>query len=783
MTLSDRPRVVFAGLAAISVAAWSLAAWVAWFSYDLTFRLPGRDALAALGDMAQSTSIFDASDRQVFTIFKEQRIEIPLSRVSPHLRRAVVAIEDQRFYDHRGVDLIRVAAAALANLRKGRRAQGGSTITQQLARQAFLSRDKTIRRKLKEVILAARIERDFTKDEILELYLNKVYFGDGLHGAEAAALGYFGKPAAALDISEAALLAGLIKSPSTYAPTVNLERALARRAVVLQAMRDTGAIDDSTYRASRTDGVRLKPGLQKDERFGLYFKEHVRLELVSRFGLERVLEGGLRVFTTLDSNLQEAAEKTVEEGLRQIERRRDYKNAVRPTEGGGNAGPAGQGDYLQAALVAIDPRNGFVRAMIGGRDFRGSRFNRAVQARRQAGSAFKPFVFAAALEAGYTPATLISNLDDPILTTEGAWVPEDDHSSDAAAMTLRTALKTSSNRAAVQLLRSVGIPQAVNAAQRLNVETPPSVPSLALGSGEVTLLSMTAAYGAFAHRGIVQKPVFIRRVEDSEGRVLYEGMPSGSPAVTETTAFLMATMLADVVNGGTAYRARTEGFVLPAAGKTGTTNDYLDAWFVGFTPSVVTGVWIGFDQPRTISRNGYAGDLAVPIWAQVMKEATKGAKPEWLDRPKDVSVVNVCRASGKLPSPGCQHVQVVSREGTIETRSLVYSEYFKRGSEPHELCELHPERSFFDRIAGLFGASPDSPTPAGAAGVPGGPANGPSATPAAAPTGTTASTPPPSTGTSVRPEEEKKKKRGFWSRVFGLGRGEKKKPEEKKKPQ
>jgi 1A family penicillin-binding protein len=763
--MQDRPRLTLASLAGLATLAWAFAVWIAWFSYDIAVRLPGREAVAAIGDMAQSTTIVDAAARPVFTIFKEQRIEIPLARVSQNLRRAVLAVEDQRFYEHGGVDLVRVVAAFVANLREGRRAQGGSTITQQLARQAFLSRDKTIRRKLKEVILAARIESEYSKDQILELYLNKVYFGDGLHGAEAAARGYFGRPAAELNVAEAALLAGLIKSPSTYAPTVNLDRALARRALALQAMLDQRVIDRPLYDSSRVAGVTLKNILQRDEAFGQHFKEQVRRELVERFGLERVLEGGLRVYTTLDSDLQQAAEKYVEEGLQEIERRRGYAHPPRE---------------LQAALIAIDPKSGHVRAMIGGRSFKESRFNRAVQAKRQPGSAFKPFVFAAALEEGYTPASLITNLDDPILTQQGDWVPEDEHST-ATSMTLRTALRTSSNRAAVQLLRSVGIPQAVSYAERLTVETPPSVPSLALGAGEVTLASLTSAYGAFANGGVVHRPVTVVRVEDSDGKLLYQAPQNGIRAVSESTAFMMAAMLADVVNAGTAYRARSEGFTLPAAGKTGTTNDYMDAWFVGFTPSLVSGVWIGFDQPRTIVRNGYAGDLAVPLWARFMKAATKDHKPEWLERPKDIVAANVCRASGMLPAGGCHHVEVLSREGNAEIRSLIYTEYFKRGTAPQDICPLHPDPSFMDRIAGMFGVTPGQATSPDAVGLPSGGGSAPP--PPATATGTSASAPAPaSEGTAGKPAENKpaeKKKRGFWSRLFGGGKDDAK----KKKPQ
>ena len=787
--LSGRPLVLGSLVAALAVALFLSAGYVAWFSYDLTAGLPDSKAVSGLGDMAQSTTLYDSSDEPAFTIFKEQRIEIPLDRMSPNFLKAVLSVEDQRFYEHSGVDAIRVAAAALRNLQEGRRAEGGSTITQQLARQSFLSRDKTYRRKLKEVILAAQIETAYTKKQILELYLNKVYFGDGLYGVEAASRGYFGKPASDLSIAEAALLAGLIQSPSSYAPTVNLDRAVARRSVVLSAMASSGAIEPDVAERAKKQPVELQNGLEIRETYGLYFKEQVRKELVDRFGWERVYQGGLKVYTTMDSELQRVAEALVEKGISEVESRRQFKYPTRKDAGVLKEGQAPS--YLQGALVSLDPATGRVLALVGGRDFNDSRFNRATQAKRQSGSAFKPFVYAAALEAGYSPASVISHLDEPIDTLQGDWVPEDEHST-ATSMTLRTALRTSSNRAAVQLLNSVGIQNAVGQAERLNVGTPPSVPSMALGSSEVTLLSLTSAYGAFAAEGTLRQPTLIRRVEDSDGTVLYEAKTEGHEAISRATAYLMSSMLSDVVDHGTGYRARQLGFTLPAAGKTGTTNDYLDAWFVGFTPHVVTGVWIGFDQPQTIIANGYGGELAVPIWTGFMKAATKGDKRDWFDRPDNVIAVNVCRISGRLPNSGCGHVEVISQDGEIDARSMVYTDYFVRGKQPTSVCPLHSTPSLLDRLAGVFGGGDDSrpvsaedvglpsPVPARTSGQP-------------APTAPSAARPPAAAKAPAKaeaPDEEPKKKRGFWSRLFGRDDKDKdekkaddqKKPEPRKKP-
>ena len=645
--LVGRPKTARTALTATILVSWVVAIVLAWFTWDLLSAIPDRDHLRRVGDMAQATTLLDRQDRAVFTIFKEQRIEIPLAQMSLLLVQAIVSVEDQRFYEHQGVDTVRIAAAALSNLRQGNRAQGGSTLTQQLARQAFLTLDKSYVRKLKEVIVAAELEAEYSKDEILELYLNKVYFGDGLHGVEAASLGFFGKHASDLTLPEAALIAGLVKSPSTYAPTVNLTRAITRRDLVLQTMVSSGAITATEFDQAKAEPVRLKSVLGRDDPHGAWFKEEVRRQLIARFGLDRVYEGGLKVYTTVDMAMQQAAELLVEDALIEVENRRASSR---------KKGEPADETPLEGALVALDPQTGHVRALVGGRSFESSQFNRAIQAKRQPGSAFKPFVFAAALEQGWSPASVIDRLDQPIQTLQGAWMPEDEHAT-TPSMTLRTALRTSSNRAAVRLLEEVGIPPTVEYARRLGVGLVPSVPSLALGTGEVTLEGMTAAYATFASAGVHRTPVFIRRVEDRDGQVIYEAPNDDTQVVSETTAFLLSSMLSDVVNYGTAWKARRVGFVLPAAGKTGTTNDYVDAWFVGYTPKLVAGVWIGFDQPKTILGGGYAGEIAVPLWGRFMKAATRGDRPEWLPTPKGLIGVAVCRVSGNLPDEGCSDVE------------------------------------------------------------------------------------------------------------------------------
>lgn len=684
------------------VGVWLLFLLATAATVDLVAGTPRASEIRSLAHLSRATTVYDVNGQSAFTIFTERRIEVPLSAISPNVIQAVLAIEDQRFYDHAGIDVWRIGGAMINNLRKRDRSQGGSTITQQLARKSFLTDDKTFRRKLKEMLLATRIERQFTKDQILELYLNKVYFGDGYYGIEAAATGYFGKSARDVSVEEAALLAGLIQLPSAYAPTSHLDRATARRNVVLRQMVAAGVLDRAAGTQLEKSKVSLVDGFGH-EHTGQYFKNHIVRILVEKFGWETVSRGGLKVYATLDMKAQAAADAVLAKGLADAEKLPGFKH---PRRGDPRTMRAGQApDYLQGAIVALDPRTGEVRAMTGGRDFDESQFNRAVQADRQAGSAFKPFVYAAAIDSGLTPATLLTNLDDPMMLPDGAWLPEDAHLK-STVMTVRAGLRTSSNRAALQVLRSVGIPRAVSYAERMGLEAP-AVPSLVLGAGDVTALSMASAYGVFANGGWLRPPVFIKRVEDSDGRVIYRDESKGRQALSEETSFLMAQMLADVINAGTGSRARQAGFTFPAAGKTGTTNDYRDAWFIGFTPTLVTSVWVGFDQPKTIMPGGYASALAVPIWGRFMQQAatTNGG---WIRRPDGIVVTEICRLSGGLPTEGCRHAY--SEDGMLSDKSYVGTEYFRRGTEPTSFCPIHVETgSLIDRMRSFLGTSRPAP--------------------------------------------------------------------------
>jgi len=680
------------------------------FTWTAAAELERATALAELRPRAQSTIVFDRHGRPAFSFFVEQRIDVPLRQIAPVMIDAVLAVEDKRFFSHHGLDPVRVAGAAWRNIRARRIVQGGSTITQQLSRASQLSPRRTFTRKLREAMIASRLEQRYSKAEILEAYLNTVYFGEGYYGVEAAAQGYFGKPAADLEAGDAALLAAIIRSPSRDAPTVSPERARSRRDLVLRLMAAQGRLDEGRLRlavatplpgtANRNDPETPILGAAKT---GLHFREELRRQLVARFGSDRVLRGGLRVYSTYDPALQQAAEEAISRRIRQL-----AKSRARAHD-------------LQGSLVSIDVATGDVLALVGGRDFTASTFNRATQARRQAGSAFKPILYAAALERGYGPGTMLTELDVPLSENGAEWLPSGEHERDE--YTLRRALKLSSNRAAVQLMQQVGAGTTIYYAQRLGIESSlPFVPSLALGTGEVTLLELTAAYTAFANRGITSMPRLFTRVEDSNGIAIADQPERHTQALSEGTAYMMSSMLSDVIASGTATGVRASGFRLPAAGKTGTTDDYADAWFIGYTPHIVTGVWFGLDAPAPILARGFGGTVAAPAWARFMKQATKGARPDWYDMPADVEKVQICRLSGARAAPSCWHQYIPAEvlpgmatpsmtpiSGLPPSEPPVYEELFPLGTIPSDLCPLHAPQPFHGGFTGDSTAPSNTP--------------------------------------------------------------------------
>ncbi|HUF48265.1 MAG TPA: PBP1A family penicillin-binding protein [Vicinamibacterales bacterium] len=650
----------------------------------------------------QATRVYDHNGDLLWMLASERRIDRRLAEISPDLVNAVIAVEDRRFRAHGGVDLRRIVGATLANLKAGRVVEGGSTITQQLARGLLGDRRPTLRRKLREIIVASYLETRATKDEILETYLNHIYLGRGFYGAEAAALGYFGASAVDLEPARAATLAALIHAPSAYDldDPADVARLTARRNTVLGAMAALGTLDAEAHERAVATPLEVESREADLERraLGEYFKAAVREELTARFGADRLLAGGLRVMTTIDPRLQKLAEQQIaihaeRLGARGLQRR-------------------GEPLRLEAGLVAIDPASGEVRALVGGRQFSESQFDRARLAHRQPGSAFKPIVYAAALEQGFGPGSVLDHIDAAVASREGAYLPHD--RVPITRTTLREALTHSNNRAAVHLLERVGASAVVDYAHKLGIGSDlPAVPSLALGTGEVTLLELTAAYVPFANGGWRREPVLITRIEDAGGQVLHQASVIAAKVMEPTTAYLMTSMLADVVNHGTGVGARAAGLRGPAAGKTGTTDGFHDAWFIGYTPTLVAGVWFGTDQPSAIARAGSAATVAAPAWGAFMAAADPGnGRRGDFPRPGDLVRVEICRESGLLPNAGCRRARwspddanpAVDDDGERDDdagRPMVYQEFFAGEHVPTEYCAAHSPMRWFN-IRGWF---------------------------------------------------------------------------------
>lgn len=595
------------------------------------------------------TVFYDAAGREWFRL-DEQRRDVPFDEVSTYFKDAVISIEDHRFYLHPGIDPIALTRAAFYNLRSSDGTQGGSTLTQQLARTLFLSNSRTYARKLKEAALAVMLEIFLTKKQILEFYFNRVYLSGGIYGIETMAEKMLGKKASELTLGEAALIAGLIRAPASYSPWTHLDAARRRSDLVLRRMREEGKISAAQEEAARRDTIRIRPqSAVSSPRHG-YAKEFLRQQFRDIYGGDNPPDWKVR--TTFVPEIQDAAEAAVRDGLRRL-------------------GIKG----LQAALVAMDPATGNLLATVGGSDFRVTPYNRAVRSRRQPGSAFKPFVYAAALERGMSPVSTLSGLRQvAVQAAEGVWIPRDERASGQDAMTLREALLESNNAAAVLLQQQVGAGPVLRLASDLGVRDQPDVPSLALGSGLVSPLDLTAAYAVFPTLGYRVRPRGIVSVLDAQGALVHQVHIESEQILAEDVAFQMLTMLQDVVDRGTGAAARRLGVRGAVGGKTGTTNDYRDAWFVGFSSSVVAAVWVGFDQPERIQAGGSGARVALPIWADFMRRTASRLPANPFRPPEGLHAEELCRISYLRPVEGCP----------------TYVEYFKDGDEvPLRLCTIH----------------------------------------------------------------------------------------------
>lgn len=644
----------------------------------------------AAEQLTRPSFVYDTRAKVWFKLQDPRGTHVPLDVIPRHVQQAILAAEDRRFYEHGALDLQGIARAAWVNTKAVQIVEGGSTLTQQLARQIFLTHRRTLMRKLQEMVLAIRLENLFYKEKILEMYLNRVYLGYGSYGMEAAAQDLFGKSIRQVNLGEAAALAAIVRSPNNYNPRAGLAAAQRRRDQVLERMVGVGFLTPEQARAAAAVPLKLSRRSTAGAHTENYVKDYVQAELVRILGEGILNDAGLRIYTTYSAEVQAMAQQAAVSELARIEQSKRlfrHKN---------------KSDPLQVAVVVLEPETGAIVAMVGGRDYGDSQFNRPIQALRQPGSAFKPFIYAQALRHGLTPASRIR------IATEMQYVEDPDtlalvEEPVTRAILMRDGLRRSENRAATELQRIGGTRESIALARQLGITTDlPAVESLALGSGEVRLLELTAAYAAFPNGGNAVSPFVIREVQNARGRTLYK-MQSRQRAVLDGAhAFQMVSMLRDVVLRGTAASAARLGVTFAAAGKTGTTNDYKDAWFVGFSTTLVCGVWVGYDDPRPIMAGGYGAQLALPIWAQTMRGAARLYPPGSFRMPPGLHAVELCRVSGGLPTAGCN--EVLGEDGLFV--SNIYSEVLIPGTEPDFYCDVHVvvERpDLFSRIGGVLG--------------------------------------------------------------------------------
>ncbi len=704
------------------------------------------------------TKIYADDDTLITEISARKSIQVPFREIPRNLINAVVSVEDARFYKHKGIDYIAIIRAALTDLYYHRVKEGGSTITQQLAKITFLSPERTLKRKLREAALAIKIERHLSKDEILELYLNRVYFGHGAYGVEKAAKLFFGKPVTRLTLPECALLAGLIKGPAEFSPFINPAKAKQRQAFVLERMHHEGYITGAQMRQAVSTPIRLSSVRPPSESYA-YFIDYVKKYLIEKYGPEKVYEGGLKVYTTMQKDYQVAAQEALREGLRAVDKREGWRGPLRhvnsftlktragvpgvmpPRSGiteatvvevtpgralvnvGGYTGvllkkdamwaqkvilPGGHvkifrkftlnkilspGDVIlvrvksasrgylsvsleqdplaQGALVSIDPKTGFVRALVGGYDYLRSDYDRALYAKRQAGSAFKPLIYGAAINDGIPPSYVI---DDEPVTFQwpgGSWSPQNYEHKFYGPTSLRDALAHSRNVVTVKLLDYIGVANAIAFARQMGVEEAmPRDLTLALGTLSITPLDLLCAYAPYCNGGTKVRPILIKYITDSRGRILEANEPSTARVISPQVAFLMTSMLEDVVRNGTGYHARVLGG--DVAAKTGTTSDYRDAWFVGYTPDLMAAVWVGFDNMRPLGQGETGSRAASPIWVNYMRYVLGKSPADTFEPPEGIVSYTVDSATGAI----------INNSPAPASSPEYYKEYFIQGTEP-----------------------------------------------------------------------------------------------------
>ncbi|MDY6853764.1 MAG: PBP1A family penicillin-binding protein [Thermodesulfobacteriota bacterium] len=607
-----------------------------------------------------TTKVYSDQGEIIGEFYLEKRIVVPLSRIPKILIQAFVSAEDRRFYEHSGINFLSIMRAFFKNIKAGKIVQGGSTITQQVTKYFLLSPERRFSRKIKEVILAYRIENQLSKEDILYLYLNQIYLGHGAYGVESAALNYFGKHVEDLNLAESSLLAGLPRAPNKYSPlSGDPKTAKKRQAYVLQRLLDDGHIDSEQVATALKTPLEIKGKDTRQIIKAPYFTEHVRRYIERKYGSDSLYKEGLQIYTTVNLDMQNAAQIALKSGIIELEERQKYQEAETALE-------------VQGALICMDTFTGHVKAMVGGKDFYKSQFNRAIQAKRQAGSAYKPIIYSAALDKGFTPATII--VDSPIIYDEPekdeTWKPRNFGRKFYGPITFRDALAKSRNVVTVKILRDIKIDYAADYARKLGVTTPINMDlTMALGSSSISLLDLTRVYGVFNAQGKRIEPIFITRILDRSGKTIEENIPQAEKVISEQTAYIITNLLKGVVQRGTGWRAKALG--RPCAGKTGTTNNQVDAWFIGFTPDLIAGCWVGFDDYRGLGDNETGSRAALPIWLKFMKQALKESATRDFPIPKGIVFVKIDQKTGLL--------------ATLESTHTLF-ESFKEGTEPQEFA-------------------------------------------------------------------------------------------------
>ena len=623
--------------------------------------------LAELDNIPAISEVFDYAGMRYSKLEGQVRYVVPLSQISPNFINALLAREDSRFYKHRGVDLTGIARAAMRNVNAGNVKEGASTITQQLARNTFDLGDDRWRKKFVEALLALRIEKNLSKEKILEAYANRIYYGLGLYGVETASRACFGKSANELTLSEAAILAGLIRSPNRLTPLGDSRTALAERDQVLGRMEELKMITPEEAKAARAEPIPLTkillPSTQEN-----YAMDAVMRDLAILLPKDIIDRGGLKIYTTIDPRLQMIAEEAVESKLAQLESSKEWPHPTRipvtTADPHANAEKPAESPYVQGALMAIDNETGGIRAIVGGRDFKESPYNRAWLAKRQVGSTFKPFVYAAAFSKGMGPGMLVD--DSPIREGDIAgvtsWSPRNSDGENEGLQPAALGLVRSRNTMTVRVGEFATRAEVRALALKAGLEKVPDIPAIYLGAFETTLKDLTAAYTMFPNNGVRRQPYIIESIQDRYGKTIYKATRAELRCINPDVNYVMNELLRDVIRKGTATAATSFGLTVPAAGKTGTTDDYKDAWFIGYTTRLTCGVWVGMDRPERIADRGYGSKLALPIWVDFIQNASAWKYiAQNFTVPGNLQTVELCRTSGALATPECKFAKTTYR--------------------------------------------------------------------------------------------------------------------------